>query len=234
MATLLLGVVLAVTAAPARAHDVAIGQSHVTQEGGVVRYELALDYEQLRIRVPQIGGGGVVDPVAALEAAQPRIGAYVLPRLEIAADGTACEGSLEDTGTAVHRDELFAVLTLAYRCEVEATHLALRYRVFFDEHSRARHTAHANLVDYRLTGQEGRFVFEPAVPLLEVGEPAGPARTAPVVVASASGALGVLVLAVVALHRRGSDGRSRGRRSLRRTGDPRSGGRATEDRGRPG
>lgn len=166
---------------PARAHAVFVGQSKILQEGATVRYELALNYDELAKRV-RLGAPGAVGPgardvpvaqrEAALRAARPRLQSYVEEHVRVLADGTACAHTLQSVEVVPYRVEIFAVLSSVYECPGSgAASYTVDYDAFFDAVSGDERAAHANVADYELGAAAGRFVFEAGTQRLGVGGP---------------------------------------------------------------
>lgn len=156
---------------PVAAHAVSVGQSKISDVGGVVRYELAVDYDELAQRV-RLGAPGTRRPgaraptdaqrEAALREAKPRLQSYVGARVRVLLDGAPCTDTLQTVEAVRFRGEVFAVLSSAYRCPGPAGGpYAVHYDLFFDRLSAGQRHAHANVADYRLGGASGRVVFEP-------------------------------------------------------------------------
>ena len=192
------------TGAPAQAHDLAVGQSRVSADGGAVRWELAVPHRQLALRLSALrdaegeGEGDEGDAATAvrreLRTARGAVEKFVLDGLDVAANGVACAGTLRDVDAVDWRGQVFAVLDLVFSCRIAddaASFFELDYALFFDEHSRAGHVAQANAVDYNLGGAQGRVVLEPGSRRLVVGEP--PGGVPPVIVGLGLAALAAFV-----------------------------------------
>lgn len=164
---------------PAGAHSVSIGQSKIYQQGEVVRYDLAVSYEELakRIELESETGSPPQAPTdaereGALRNAQSELTPYLGAHVRVLLDGEQCDDALESVGVVRHRGQLFAVISLAYRCpESVSDSYEVHYGVFFDSQSDAEMASHTNVADYRLGGFTGRFVFEPGTERLAVGGP---------------------------------------------------------------
>lgn len=156
---------------PAAAHAVSIGQSKISDVGGVVRYELAVDYDELAQRVRlglpatrRPGGRATTDAQreSALRRAKPRLQSYVGARVRVLADGTPCTDTLQAVDVIRFQGAVFAVLSSSYRCAgAVGGPYAVHYDLFFDALSADQRHTHANVADYRLGGATGRIVFEP-------------------------------------------------------------------------
>jgi hypothetical protein len=173
---------------PAWSHSVVFGQSKIQQQGGVVRYELAVNYDELAKRITlQTAGHSEGPPRAATDAdrekalhdAQEGLESYLGSHVRIVVDGRGCKPTLKNSDVLRYGGELFAVMSLAYRCPGSPTGpYEVHYDLFFDSGSANEMTSHANLVDYELAGAVGRFVFEPGTERLTVSEP-GSQRSSP-------------------------------------------------------
>lgn len=197
-----------VTAPSAAAHDLVIGQSEIVQDGARIDYELAVDYRELAKRVvgldqPSTAIAADQTSRSTLRAAQDAVASYVAAQVLVTLDGTACAGALRELDIVRHRGVLFAVLGLSYACpSSDEGRVQVFYTVFFDDRSASEQTAHANLVDYRLAGQQGTFVFEPSTSTLVVGEPRQ--SSADPVGLGVAGGSGLLGLGVIFMRRRRS------------------------------
>lgn len=165
------------SAQTAWAHAVSIGQSRIVQDGQTVRYDLAVSYDELAQRIGLAARLASHRPAvtdaeraAALRGERAALERYLGAHVRVLLDGTECDDRLGDVEVTRHRGELFAALSLSYRCE-EAVSGAyeIRYDLFFDSSSDAAGAAHANVVDFELGAATGRFVFEPDEQRLAVG-----------------------------------------------------------------
>lgn len=164
---------------PASAHAVSVGQSKISEVGGVVRYELAVNYDELaeraRLETPATrrpGARAATDTQreVALRRAKPRLQSYLGARVRVLQDGSECADTLRTVEVVRHLGEVFAVLSSTYDCsESDGGSFGVRYELFFDAASAARQHAHANVADYELGDKTGRVVFEPANRVLEPG-----------------------------------------------------------------
>ena len=149
VALLLVTAMLPLAAPPARAHQLAIGQSEIVQDGDVVRYDLAVGYAELAKRVADLAapvGSGDDDERRSLRAAQTAVASYLGRHVQVLNAGMRCDSALEALDTVRHRGELFAVLQLAYRCPSSApASFEVRYDLFVDEQSAGEQIAHASL-----------------------------------------------------------------------------------------
>src|SRR5690606_711683 len=117
-------VLVCLAAGPAAAHTVTIGQSKIRQHGALVRYELAVSYDELAKRV-DLGAGvplgvrAVSDDTAraqALRDAADAVTSFLVAQVRVAADGDACRGDLYELDVVRHSHHLYAIATLTYRC----------------------------------------------------------------------------------------------------------------------
>ncbi len=77
----------------------------------------------------------------ALRKARKELGPYLGARLRILLDGVECDDTLERVGVVRHRGELFAVMSLAYRCPRSGSaSYEVHYDLFFDPQSDAEMT----------------------------------------------------------------------------------------------
>lgn len=101
-----------------------------------------------------------------LRGSAPRLGQYVLQRLNVASDGRPCAlAQSDELRVAQHSSGTYAVLTLDVRCDARPRLVALDYRLFFDVD-----TGHRALL--AVAGGDARSVLSPAnravhVPLAE-------------------------------------------------------------------
>lgn len=173
--SLLAVVLLAVAPGPAWAHEVSIGQSKIRQDGPTVRYELAVEYDELAKRVglpPPATAGAATDAEreAALGAARASTAGYLDEAVRVRLDEQACAGRLETIDVDRFQGTVYAVLSSSYRCpDRPSGAVEVQYDLFFDALSDAERSSHANVADYDLGGQTGRFVFEPGQQRLTAG-----------------------------------------------------------------
>lgn len=173
-------VLLSLSAGPAWAHTVAVGQSKIGQDGDLVRYELAIDYDELikRLepdRLPTELPDDTTDGerLVALRGSEQQLATYVGQRVRVVRGGVECGNTLEGLDVVRHQAEVYAVMTLAYQCprphSVVPAAFEVQYDLFFDAVSIADRAAHSNIVDYQLGGATGRFVFQPGDQRLVAG-----------------------------------------------------------------
>lgn len=169
-------VLLALAPGPAFAHEVSIGQSKIRQEEQTVRYELAVEYDELAKRVslrpPPPAAREVTDAerAAVLQDARPRLAGYLDAGVRVLLDEQACAGRLGTIDVERFQGTVYAVLSSTYRCpESPSGAFEVQYDLFFDALSDAERSSHANVADYDLGGQTGRFVFEPGQQRLTAG-----------------------------------------------------------------
>lgn len=170
-ATLAAIVSLSLESQPAWAHGVTIGQSKISQAGDVVRYELAVSYDELAKR---LGEGSLARSLprdatdgereAALRDRQEELGTYLGSQVGVSLDGVDCEDTLDQVDVVRHQVDVYAVMSLAYQCPTASPALSgsyeVNYDLFFDAVSAADRASHPNLAEYELGGAVGNFVFE--------------------------------------------------------------------------
>lgn len=170
-ATLAAIVSLSLESQPAWAHGVKIGQSKISQAGDVVRYELAVNYDELTKRLGENSPSRSLseeatdgERQAALRNGQEELGTYLGSQVGVALDGVDCEDTLDQVDVVRYQGEMYAVMSLAYQCPTAPPALSGSYEVsydlFFDSVSVADRASHSNVADYELGGAAGRFVFE--------------------------------------------------------------------------
>lgn len=171
---------LCVDAEPAQAHGVAIGQSKIRQDGNVVHYELAVNYDQLakRVSLADTGASGSPPPEltdtqrqTALHEHKEDLAAYIGSHVRVFVDSAACTSTLETVEVLRHRRELFAVIALGYHCPATSGAYTVHYDLFFDSKSATESVSQVNVADYELGGAAGRIVFEPGNQRLNAGGP---------------------------------------------------------------
>lgn len=174
---------LLLTAGPAAAHDLAIGQARVEQIGSDIHLELALPFDELAdaIGITSVAGGQDADAarLAALAAREAAFADLMAADVRVRRGGTACLADHRGVDLVRHRDVPFAVVDTVYACAAEGAH-ELRYDLLFDV---TGHASHAVLVDYDLDGRVGQAVLEPGARTLAAD---GVARSAPRAAAQAA------------------------------------------------
>lgn len=161
-AALLLGLV----PEPAWAHGVSLGQSKIRQEGDTVRYKLAVEHDQLVKRVSTTPSGPSPPTLTDAEretellGLRAKLAAYLERGVRVSLDGDACAARLETIEVERFQGTAYAVLTSTYRCPGPSGALEVEYELFFDALSDAERSSHANVADYDVGGETGRFVFE--------------------------------------------------------------------------
>ncbi|MDQ3611318.1 MAG: HupE/UreJ family protein, partial [Actinomycetota bacterium] len=151
--------------APASAHGVSLGQSKIRQDGAVVRYELAVAYDELsrRLETGAAAPGTLTDAErkATLLDRRAQLADYLGRDVRVRLGGAACAHRLEEIDVERFEGQVFALLSSAYLCpERPAGGVEVEYDLFFDALSEAERSSHANVADYDLGGETGRFVFE--------------------------------------------------------------------------
>lgn len=135
------------------------GYSEIRQDGATVDYTLGLEFQPLAVAVG-LGARGVEgtppEREALLRERRAAVEAYLTERVIVSSDGVQCEGTLAHTGVEQREGTTFARLGLAYHCH-EAGAFTVDYSVFDDG---GVVDDHRNLVDYRLGGASGTFVFD--------------------------------------------------------------------------
>lgn len=154
------------------------GFSEIRQEGKAVSYDLSLEYEML-VAATGLGEEALEatsneDRRAVLKESEQRIASYLRPNLRLFLDGVECEGVIDKTGIEQRQGVAYATVLLSYECPGSASGTyEVSYGVFADSIV----DEHSNVADYRLGGEEGRFVFDNSHRELTVGE-AGPLSSA--------------------------------------------------------
>jgi hydrogenase/urease accessory protein HupE len=162
---------LLLAAAPAAAHiRSTTGYSEVRQAGATVHYTLGIEYQPLAFAVGL--GEKALDGTAPIRAEILRdrhaaVEAYVLDRLYVSVDGVQCEGALKD-GTVAPRDgKDFATLALDYACPGNADGAFTIEYTILEEGGVV--DDERNIVDYKLAGASGTYVFDSGHHELEAG-----------------------------------------------------------------
>lgn len=162
------------SAAPATAHvRSTTGYSTVVQNGNVVTYRLALEYE---LFAKAIGMGAITLRDAtdaerddALAAARDKALGYIDERLAVTLDGVACEPSLDRTGVTRRNEAAYALFDLEFTCPGSSSgRFGITYDIFRESDAVAED--HSNVVDYRLDGTSGRVVLREKNNTLTVGD----------------------------------------------------------------
>ena len=126
------------------------GYSQIRERDGVVAYRLSLESDLL---------------AAAAGHGPPE--RYVLPRLDVAVDGAACEGALERTDRERRDGRDYTILDLAFDCPGSPNGAyTIRYGVFADG---GIVDDHANIADFDLPGARGTFIFDAGHRELDAG-----------------------------------------------------------------
>lgn len=159
------------------AHDVSLGQSKIQQEGRDVRYELAVEYDELAKRVGiRPSPPETTDALreAALRQRRAALAAHLEDQVRVLQGGESCAPRLGTVEVEPFEKKSYAILSSTYRCPGDTGELEVRYDLLLDEISDAERSSHANVVDYDLGGETGRFLFEPGQQTLAAGrgEPA--------------------------------------------------------------
>lgn len=160
---LLTAVLLTLGAPPASAHvRESPGYSTVRGEGAQVVYTLSLEYELLA-RAVDLGpeAAAAADDSArrgALQNARPALQTYLAERLTVSLDNARCAPELAGTSTEEHDGAAFARLDLRYSCPGENGEYRIRYDVFSP--GDAVVDGHTNIVDYSLSGAQGREMLD--------------------------------------------------------------------------
>lgn len=169
-------VLLGLAPGPAWAHAVGIGQSKIHQEGQTVRYELAVEYDELVKRVsvrpspPAAREVTDADREAALRGSRAELAVYLDRGVQVLLDGEACAAHLGTIDVEHFQGTVYAVLSSTYRCPGRPFGaFEVQYDLFFDALSDAERFSHANVADYDLGGEAGRFVFERGEQRLSAG-----------------------------------------------------------------
>lgn len=211
-------VLVCLAAGPAAAHTVTIGQSKIRQHGALVRYELAVSYDELAKRV-DLGAGvplgvrAVSDDTAraqALRDAADAVTSFLVAQVRVAADGDACRGDLDELDVVRHSHHLYAIATLTYRCaSAAARSYEVVHELLFDALADAERASHANVADVELGAASGRVLFQPGSRRLVTRDDelvftaTAPAPPASGLAAGGAGVVGVAALvAGVAVSRR--------------------------------
>jgi hypothetical protein len=227
LVTALTVLVLCLVAQPARAHAVSLGQSKISQDGDTVRYELAVEYAELVKRL----GVRPADPArpepsdaqrtADLVGLRSELAAYLDGVLRVSLDGGRCAPKLDTIEVEPFQGELYAILSSTYRCPGRSGSLVVEYDLFFDAISDAERSSHANVADYDVGDETGRFVFEPDARELTVGEDDLPATAGRFVGLGFTHILAGLDHVLFVLAQSGEGGRCGGStsRGVRATGD---------------
>ncbi len=142
-----------------------IGQSKISQDGAVVRYELAVGYDELDKRLgaaaPSPGKVTDAERKANLLAMRAELAEYLGQEVRVRLGGAACAHRLDEIDVDRFEGQIYALLSSTYRCpDRPAGAFEVEYDLFFDALSEAERSSHANVADYDLGGETGRFVFE--------------------------------------------------------------------------
>jgi HupE/UreJ protein len=167
-------VLLLAVPAPAAAHvRSTTGYSVIRSEAGAVRFDLSVEYELLA-RAAGLGPGALAaagDPSRqrVLDERRAAVAAYVVPRVQVFLDEVACEPSLRGAGTEQRQGIGYARLGLHYHCPGSpAGSYRIDYRVFAESDGVV--DDHANIVDYRLGGEQGQVVLDAGHPSFVAGD----------------------------------------------------------------
>lgn len=166
-----LGALVLLAPAPAWAHGVSLGQSKIQQEGGDVRYELAVEYEELAKRVGLASAPSDTADARREDALRERreaLSAHLERQVRVLQGGESCSARLDTIEVEPFQDKSYAILSSVYRCSGTGA-FEVRYDLLLDPLAEAERSSHANIADYDLGGQTGRFVFEPGRQVLAVG-----------------------------------------------------------------
>jgi hydrogenase/urease accessory protein HupE len=161
---------------PAWAHAVSIGQSKIHQEGQTVRYVLAVEYDELVKRVSMRPSPSTVREVtdaqreAALRRSRAELASYLDREMQVLLDGEACDARLGTIDVDRFEGTVYAILSSTYRCPGRPSGaFEVQYDLFFDGLSDAEKSSHANVAEYHLGGETGRFLFERGEQRLSAG-----------------------------------------------------------------
>jgi hydrogenase/urease accessory protein HupE len=170
-----LGVLLLLLVAPqpAWAHGVSLGQSKIRQQGEDVRYELAVSYDELAKRVgvpPQPSDASSSLRAAALREHRGALTAHLDGQVRVLRDGDGCPARLDTVEVERFEGKSYAILSSTYRCPGGADGFEVHYDLLLDELSELERSSHANIADYDLGGETGRFVFESGQQRLRAGQ----------------------------------------------------------------
>lgn len=170
-----MGVLLLVllTPQPAWAHGVSLGQSKIQQQGEDVRYELAVSYDELAkrvgVRLPPPDASNALR-AAALRERRGELTAHLEAQVRVLQDGETCPIRLDTVEVKRFEGKSYAILSSTYRCPGGAGGFEVHYDLLLDERSDVERSSHANIADYDLGGETGRFVFEPGQQRLRAGQ----------------------------------------------------------------
>jgi hypothetical protein len=168
---------LTIASRPAWAHNVTFGQSKIVQDGEVVRYELAVEYEVLVQRVTGMEGsdrwtatGTDEELKQELVERKGMVERALLSDISISHDGVGCDGSVEELDVILFQEQMYAFVSLLFDCAGSPSgSYEIHYDLLFDRATLSRGVAHVNMAEYSFGENEGREVFEPKRRQLVVG-----------------------------------------------------------------
>lgn len=166
------GVLLLLAPQAAWAHGVSLGQSKIAQEGEAVRYELAVEYDELAKRVglrPSPPDTSDALREAALRQRRAALGAHLQDQVRVLQDGESCAIRLDTVTVERFQSKSYAILSSTYLCPSKTGEFEVQYDLLLDELSETERSSHANVADYDLGDQTGRFVFERGQQTLAAG-----------------------------------------------------------------
>lgn len=161
------------TAAPAAAHAVSIGQSKVRATGPAVTYELALELDVLTeaVGLDPAGASTPADQTVLLERSRQALGRYLARGLRVQRAGAACTPLLGEVVAEPFRGKTYALLTTGFTCPRSSGALTVDYELL-----REQPGSHTNVADWVVDGRTGRIVFDSDERRLTVGQEREPER----------------------------------------------------------
>lgn len=133
---------LGVAAGPAWAHKPSDAHVRLAVHDAAVTGALSVAVRDLDAALTLDADGDGAITWRELEAAAPRIDAYVASRLAFAADGQPCALQLDRAGVAELSDGAYWVIPLAAACPRHPDALAITYRLLFDVDAQHRGLVH--------------------------------------------------------------------------------------------
>ena len=93
-----------------------LGQSKIQQVGQDVRYELAVEYDELAKRVGVPPEAATAQRATALRQRRDAVAAHLEQRVRVLQGGEGCAADLDAVDVEPFQDKSYAILSSTYRC----------------------------------------------------------------------------------------------------------------------